>query len=127
MQVVKRIKSSMRNGISLHPGKSQASCFRLETFYTFLVIKKQEKLSGGSKTKKGKLQAYLRSSVSALAELLLRSEDNNVEEPLVGVAEVQRLPREVEEHRLEPFMLPPTKTSMSICLGTYARKLFFLL
>jgi hypothetical protein len=65
-------------------------------FHATIDIKKLEKLSGGSRTKKGKLQAYLQSSVSVHAVLLLRSEDNNVVAPLLGVAEALCLPREAE-------------------------------
>jgi len=121
-QVVKRIRSSTRSGTSLHSGKSQTSRSSFEISHIFLAIKKQERLLGGSKTKKGKLQAYLQSSVSVLAGLLLHSEGNNVEDPLFGVAGARRLPRKVEEHRTERSMLRPTRTSMFICLGTYARK-----
>jgi hypothetical protein len=74
---------------------------QFEMFHAIADIKRQEKLSGGSKTKKGKLQAYLQSSVSVHAVPFLRSEDNNVEGPLLGVAEALCLPREAEVRRSE--------------------------
>jgi len=72
-----------------------------EMFHAIADIKKQEKLSEGGKTKKGRLQACLQSSVSVLAVLLLHSEDSNVEDPLLEVAEALRLPREPEVCRSE--------------------------
>jgi len=99
MQAVKCIRSLMRSGISLLSGKLRISCSSFEMFHAIADIKKRAKLSEGSKTKKGRLQACLQSSVSVLAVLLLRSEDNNVEDPLLEVAEALCLPREPEAHR----------------------------
>lgn len=91
----------MLSGISLLSGKLRISCSSFEMFHAITDIKKREKLLGGSKTKKEKLQAYLQSSVSVHAVLLLRSGDNNVEGPLLGVAESLCLPREAEVRHSE--------------------------